>query len=73
MIKFYLTTYTNYSDKVAARILDNMQVKYTWKLIETEESYSKFEVQANREQFETIRELTKDNNGAAISIEFGTN
>ena len=72
MIQYYLTTYTNYSHRVALQILDRFQVQYKSRIIETAESYSKLEVWSDRETFEAIRELTKDNNGAAISIEFGT-
>jgi hypothetical protein len=49
-----------------------MKVQYRFAITEDSESYSRFEVISSPETFETVKNLVEENNGTAITIQYGT-
>jgi len=71
-MKYNLFTHSSYSHTFLLRMLDTMKVQYRFAITEDSESYSRFEVISSPEIFETIKNLVEENNGTAITIQYGT-
>jgi len=71
-MRYYITTYTSFSHTHVINLLSSNEAKYQFKDYPTEESYSMFEVVSDRYVFEILREASKENNGAAFTIDYGT-
>jgi hypothetical protein len=41
-------------------------------MVESEETYSQFEIVSLRENFEWLREISKQNDGTSFTLEYGT-
>jgi hypothetical protein len=53
-------------------LLSSNDAQYRYVDYPTEETYSRFEVISNRVAFEMLREASKENNGTAFTLEYGT-
>ncbi len=72
-LRFNLTTYSQFSHNYLIAVLSSKDIPYTYESLMTEESFSRFTVVSTMETFKTIKELIEsDNNGTAVSIEYGT-
>jgi hypothetical protein len=70
-IRYNVTTYTKFSHNHVIGLLSSNDADYRYTEYPTEETYSRFEVVSNRNAFETIREASKENNGASFTLEYG--
>jgi hypothetical protein len=71
-IRFHVVTYTKFSHNHLIGLLSSNDAQYRYTEYPTEESYSRFEVISNQQAFEAIREASKENNGTAFTLEYGT-
>lgn len=71
-MKYNLFTHSSYSHTFLTQRLDALGAQYRFLLTEDEESYSRFEVVSSPEVFETMKNLIEENNGTAITIQYGT-
>ena len=71
-MRYYITTYTSYSHNHVIGLLSSNDAEYRYVDYPTEETYSRFEVISNRVAFEMLREASKENNGTAFTLEYGT-
>ena len=71
-MRYFITTYTSFSHTHVINLLSSNDAQYRFQDYPTEESYSKFEILSDRYTFEVLREASKENNGSAFSIEYGT-
>jgi hypothetical protein len=71
-MRYFITTYTSFSHTHVINLLSSNDAQYRYQDYPTEESYSKFEILSDRHTFEVLREASKENNGSAFSIEYGT-
>jgi hypothetical protein len=71
-IRYFVTTYTQFSHNHVIGLLSSNDANYRYVEYPTEETYSRFEVMSNRNAFEIIREASKENNGTAFTLEYGT-
>ena len=72
-LRFNLTTYSQFSHNYLIAVLSSKDIPYTYESLMTEESFSRFTVYSTMETFKSIKELIEsDNNGTAVSIEYGT-
>lgn len=72
-LRFNLTTYSQFSHNYLIAVLSSKDIPYTYESLMTEESYSRFTVHSTMEVFNTVKDLIEsDNNGTAVSIEYGT-
>jgi type IV secretory pathway component VirB8 len=53
-------------------ILSSLETQYRFEKIENEENYSIFEVFSTNEVFQRVRDMVEQNNGTAITIQYGT-
>jgi hypothetical protein len=52
-------------------ILSSNDVNYQFEELQNEETFSKFEILSDVNVYNTIKELMSENNGTAITIEYG--
>ncbi len=71
-IRYHINTYTSFSHNYVIALLSSKDADYRYSIMQSEEVYSRFEVYSDLNAFEQIRELSKDNNGTAFTIEHGT-
>lgn len=71
-MKYNLFTHSSYSHSYLINKLNELGAQYRFTLEESEESYSRFEVISSQEIFETVKNLTEQNNGTAITLQYGT-
>lgn len=71
-IRFYLLTHSQFSHNVLIANLSSRDIEYHWDYVENEEVHSKFVVIGNIDTFNMLKEFTQENNGASISLEYGT-
>jgi len=71
-MKYYVSTYTEYSHNYLIALLGSHSVQYKVTRLETEQTFSKFEVVSGIDIYNLLRNLMDQNNGTAISIEYGT-
>ncbi len=71
-LRFNITSYSNFSHNYVIALLSSNDAQYRFTENLTEESYSMFEVISDRNTYEKIREASKENSGAAFSVEYGT-
>ena len=69
--KYNLLTHSIFSHNHILSVLDSMKLQYSYLLVENEESYSRFEVISSVEDFNKVRDITEQNNGTAITIQYG--
>ena len=70
-MKYNLFTHSTFSHNYLVDRLNELGAQYRFVLVEDEESYSRFEVISSQEVFETIKNITEENNGTAITIQYG--
>jgi len=71
-MRYFITTYTSFSHNHVIALLSSNDAEYRFIDYPTEESYSKFEVISDRAAFEMLREASKENDGSAFTLEYGT-
>ncbi len=72
-LRFNLTTYSQFSHNYLIAVLSSKDIPYTYESLLTEESFSRFTVVSTMETFRAVKDLIEtDNNGTAVSIEYGT-
>ena len=71
-MKYYVNTYSQFSHNHVIAILSSNECQYRFEYLQTEQTYSRFEVYSNMETFRSFREMIDQNDGTAISIEHGT-
>lgn len=71
-IKYYLNTYTSYSHNHAIAALSSNNAQYTFEFLTNEEVFSRFQVMSDNETYNIVKELIQENNGTAITIEYGS-
>lgn len=72
-LRFNLTTYSQFSHNYLIAVLSSKDIPYTYESLMTEESFSRFTVLSTMETFNAVKDLIEsDNNGTAVSIEYGT-
>lgn len=72
IMKYYATAYSQFSHNYLIAMLTTNDVKFETQYLETEETYSKFMIISNHEMYNKIKELSNENNGTSISIEYGS-
>lgn len=70
-MKYFVSTYSEYSHNYLIAILGSQQATYRFEKLQNEETYSKFEVICGIEVYNLLRNVIDQNNGTAISIEYG--
>lgn len=70
-MRYFAQTHTSYSHNHLIALLSSRDIAYRFVMEESEETYSRFEITSLRENFEWLREVSKENNGTAFTIEYG--
>lgn len=70
-MRYFVYTHTHFSHNHLIALLTSRGIRYRFVMEETEETYSRFEITSLRENFEWLREVSKDNNGTSFTIEYG--
>ena len=70
-MRYFIHTHTQFSHNHLIALLSSRDIAYRFALEETEETYSRFEVTSLRENFEWLREASKENNGTSFTVEYG--
>ena len=71
MISFTATTYEINTHVYAIQILTSMDCKFQYRLAQTEQAYSIFQINGTMEVFHRLRDLVHENSIYAISLEYG--
>ena len=71
MINFTATTYEINTHVYVIQILTSMDCRFQYRLTETEQAYSVFQVNGGMDVFERLRNLVQENNIYAVSLEYG--
>lgn len=71
-MRYHVNTYSGFSHNHLIAILSSTDTPYQYEYLQNEEVYSRFEVRSNNEVYTTLKQLIDENNGTAISIEYGT-
>lgn len=71
LMRYYATTYSQFSHNYLIAILTANDAKYETEYLQNEEVYSRFIIVSDHKVYNTVKELTNDNNGTSISIEYG--
>jgi hypothetical protein len=72
LIRYNLMTHSSFSHTYVVNILSSLEAEYRFQKIENEENYSQFEVYSTNETFQRVRDMVEQNNGTAITIQYGT-
>jgi len=70
-MRYYAHTHTQFTHNFIISMLSSRGIKYRFQMEENEETYSIFEITSLRDNFEWLREASKDNNGTSFTIEYG--
>jgi NADH pyrophosphatase NudC (nudix superfamily) len=70
-MRYFVSTYTPFSHNYLVAILSSNDVKYQYQELQNEETFSKFEILSDINIYNTIKDLMSENNGTAITIEYG--
>lgn len=70
-IKFFITTYTNFSHNTVIAYLSSGDAQYQYEVSATEQLYSKFCVWGTLELFSKLRELSDRGDGVVFTLEYG--
>lgn len=70
-MRYFVSTYTPFSHNYLIAILSSNDVEYRFQELQNEETFSKFEILSDANIYNTIKELMSENNGTAITIEYG--
>ena len=70
-INYFLSTYSQFSHNYLLATLTANDADFETIYLQNEETYSKFVVWSDQPTYKVIRELVEENNGTAISIEYG--
>ncbi len=71
-MRYFAQAHTQFSHNHLIALLSSRDIKYRFFMEETEETYSRFEIISLRENFEWLREISKENNGTSFTLEYGT-
>ena len=71
MMKYYMTTYTEYSHRYLVATLGSMNIEYKSQVYRNDEIYSKFEVISNVDTYNLLKNIIEQGNGTSITIEYG--
>ena len=71
MINFTATTYESNTHTYVIQILTSMDCKFQYRVLETEQAYSVFQVIGGQDVFERLRDLVHQNNVHTITLEYG--
>jgi hypothetical protein len=70
-LRYFAHTHTQFSHNHLIALLSSRDIKYRFIMEENEETWSRFEITSLRENFEWLREVSKENNGTSFTIEYG--
>ena len=71
-MKYFLNTYSQFSHNHVIAILSSNDAQYRYDMLGNEELYSRFQVMSGMNVYNIIKELIEENNGTAITIEYGS-
>lgn len=71
MINFTATTYEGNTHTYVIQILTSMDCKFQYRLLQTEQAFSVFQVIGGQEVFERLRDLVHENSIYTITLEYG--
>jgi hypothetical protein len=71
MINFTATTYESNTHTYVIQILTSVDCKFQYRLAQTEQAYSVFQVIGDVSVFERLRDLVQENSVYAITLEYG--
>lgn len=71
-MRYNLTTYSQYSHDHLVKVLSTKDVRYEYAVPQGEQYFSRFNVLSGVEVFDFIKNLIENNDGTAISLEYGT-
>jgi hypothetical protein len=71
MINFTATTYEGNTHTYVIQILTSMDCKFQYRLAQTEQAYSVFQVIGDVTVFERLRDLVQENSVYAVTLEYG--
>lgn len=71
-MRFYAQAHTHFSHNYLIALLSSRGIAYRFTMVEDEEVHSRFEIVSLRENFEWLREMSKENNGSSFTLEYGT-
>ena len=71
MINFTATTYEGSTHTYVIQILTSMDCKFQYRLLQTEQAFSVFQVIGGQEVFERLRDLVHENSIYTITLEYG--
>lgn len=71
-MKYYATTYSQFSHNFLIATLTANDAKFETQYLQNEETFSKFIIVSNHDVYNKVKELANENNGTAISIEYGS-
>lgn len=69
--KCNLLTHSIFSHNYLLSVLESAKLQYNYTMTENEESYSRFTVVSSVDDFNKLRDLTEQNNGTSITIQYG--
>lgn len=72
-ITYFVTTYSHFSHNYLIATLSTTEAQYKYDILQNEEVYSKFMVSSDSSVYNIIKQLMENNDGTAISIEYGPN
>lgn len=72
-MKYFVTTYSHFSHNYLIASLSTTEAQYRYDMIQNEEVFSKFIVLSDSNVYNMIKQLMENNDGTAISIEYGPN
>lgn len=70
-IKYYITTYSQYSHNHLIAVLSSNEAQYRYDVLQNEEVFSRFVAISDITIYNIVRQLIDNNDGTAISIEYG--
>jgi hypothetical protein len=71
MINFTATTYEGNTHTYVIQILTSMDCKFQYRLAQTEQAYSVFQVIGDVRAFERLKDLAQENSVYAVTLEYG--
>ena len=71
-MRYYATTYSQFSHNCLIATLTANDAKFETQYLQNEETFSKFIIVSNHDVYNKVKELANENNGTAISIEYGS-
>jgi hypothetical protein len=71
MINFSATTYEVSTHTYVIQILTSMDCKFQYRLLQTEQAYSMFQINGTTEAFQRLRDLVHENSIYTVSLEYG--